>query len=53
MFYGNVQSKVAFVRNLLAILMGFYKMTFISSHHSTKLNTFLIRVFGNVMVILI
>ena len=53
MFHGNAQSIVAFVRNLLKILMGFYRMTFIRSHHLTRLNTFLIRVFGNVMVILI
>ena len=53
MFCGNAQSIVAFVRNLLAILMGFYRTTFIKSHLLTRLNTFLIRVFGNVMVILI
>ena len=29
MFYGNAKSIVAFARNLLANLMGFYKMTFI------------------------
>ena len=29
MFYGNAQSIVAFMRNLLEILMGFYRMTFI------------------------
>ena len=29
MFYGNAQSIVAFVRNLLEILMGFYRTTFI------------------------
>ena len=28
MFYGNVHSIVAFLRNLLAILMRFYRMTF-------------------------
>ena len=49
---GNAQSIVAFVRNLLKILMGFYRTTFIS-HHLTRLNTLLIRVFGNVMVMLI
>ena len=53
MFYGNAQSIVVFVRNLLKILMGFYRMTFIWSHHLIRLNTFLIRVFGNIMVILI
>ena len=53
MFYGNAQSTVAFVRNLLQILMEFCRTTFISSHHLIRLNTFLIRVFGNVMVILI
>ena len=52
MFYGNAQSIVVFVRNLLEILMGFYRTTFIWSHHLIRLNTFLIRVFGNVMVIL-
>ena len=29
MFYGNAQSIVVFVRNLLKILMGFYRTTFI------------------------
>ena len=29
MFYGNAQSIVAFVRNLLENLMGFYRTTFI------------------------
>ena len=29
MFYGNAQSIVAFVKNLLEILMGFYRTTFI------------------------
>ena len=29
MFYGNTQSNVAFIRNLLEILMEFYKTTFI------------------------
>ena len=53
MFYRNAQSIVVFVRSLLKILMGFYRTTFIRSHHLTRLNTFLIRVFGNVMVILI
>ena len=53
MLYWNAQSTVAFVRNLLEILMGFYRTTFILSHHLIRLNTFLIRVFGNVMVILI
>ena len=51
MFYGNVQSIVAFIRNILKILMGLYRTTFILSHHLTRLNAFLIRVFGNVMVI--
>ena len=27
MFYGNAMNIVAFVRNLLEILMGFYRMT--------------------------
>ena len=49
---GNAQSIVSFVRNLLKILMGFYRTTFIS-HHLTRLNTLLIRVFGNVMVMVI
>ena len=52
MFYRNAQSIVAFVRNLLEILMGFYRMTFIFHHQLIRLNTFLIREFGNVMVIL-
>ena len=29
MFYGNVQSIVAFIKNLLVILMGFYRTTVI------------------------
>ena len=29
MFYGNAQSIVVFVRNLMEILMGFYRTTFI------------------------
>ena len=29
MFHGNAQSIVAFIRNLLEILMGFYRMTLI------------------------
>ena len=46
MFYGNAHwITVAFVRNLLAVLMEFYKTTFICSHHLTRLNTLLIRVF--------
>ena len=53
MFYRYAQSIVAFIRNLLEILMGFYRMTFIYSHHVKKLNTFLIKVFGNVMVIFV
>ena len=52
MFYRNAQNIVVFVRNLFKILMGFYRTTFIRSHHLIRLNTFLIRVFGNIMVIL-
>ena len=29
MFYGNAQSIIVFVKNLLKILMGFYRTTFI------------------------
>ena len=28
MFYGNAQNIVAFIRNLLKVLMSFYRMTF-------------------------
>ena len=54
MFYGNAQSiqysiRKEFIRNL----DGFYRTTFhLKSYHLIRLNTFLIRVFGNVMVIL-
>ena len=37
MFYGNAQSIVAFVRNLLPILMGLYRTTFIKIHHLTSI----------------
>ena len=53
MFYGSAQSIVAFVRNLLAISIGFYKTFFILNHYLTRPNMFLIRVFGIVMIILI
>ena len=29
MFYGNAQSIVAFIKNLLDILRGFYRMNFV------------------------
>ena len=28
MFYGNAQSIVTFIRSLLTVLIGFYRMTF-------------------------
>ena len=53
MFYGNAQSIVVFVRNLLAILMGFYiTIDFHLKSSFDKINTFWIRVFGIVTVIL-
>ena len=54
MFYGNAKGTAVSVRDLLEILMELYKVTFIIySHHLIRLNKFLIRVFENVMVILI
>ena len=53
MFYGNAQSIVVFVKNFFKNLDGFLQNDFHLKSSFDKINTFLIRVFRNVMVILI
>ena len=50
-FHGDAQSIVAFVRNLLEILMGFLQNVFHLKSSLDKTKYILIRVFGNVVVI--
>ena len=53
MFYGNAQSIVAFLKEFIRNLNGTLQNDFHLKSSLIRLNTFLLRVFGNVMVILI